>query len=117
MLAPAIQYSGGRIDARSVFEWLMDGRYILWVVHTENPAPVAALVTRVANYPRKSLLAVDLCSGIDLAEWVEEADRTLRIYARHSGLAGIELAGRPGWTRALRNLGWQQFGVLVETDV
>lgn len=115
MLVPAIQYSGGRIDARSVFEWLMDGRYILWVVHTEDFSPKAALVTRVAHYPRKSLLAVDLCGGTALEEWAAEADRTFRDYAHHLGLDGVELAGRAGWVRALRPLGWHQMGVLVDT--
>lgn len=117
MLVPAIQYSGGRIDARSVVEWLMDGRYILWVVHTENVAPVAALVTRVANYPRRAMLAVDLCGGSRLEEWTAEADRVFRDYARHLGLNGVELYGRQGWTRALRQLGWQQSAVMVETDL
>ncbi len=115
MLVPAIQYSGGRIDARSVFEWLTDGRYILWVVHTENPAPVAALVTRVARYPRKSILAVDLAGGTNLEGWAAEADRVFRDYARHLGLDGVELYGRKGWTRALRRLGWQQVAVMADT--
>ena len=115
MLVPAIQYSGGRIDARSVVEWLMDGRYVLWVVHMETEPPVAALVTRVARYPRKSLLAVDLCGGIGLNGWAAEADRVFRDYSRHLGLDGIELYGRQGWTRALRRLGWQQTAVMVDT--
>ncbi len=117
MLVPAIRYSGGRIDARSVVEWLMDGRYILWIAHTEDLQPRAALVTRVANYPRRSMLAVDLCGGSGLEEWAAEADRVFREYSRHLGLSGIELAGRIAWTRALKKLGWQQFSALVSTDV
>lgn len=115
MLVPAIQYSGGRIDARSVFEWLMDGRYTLWIAHTEDFSPKAALVTRVARYPRKSLLAVDLAGGSNLNDWAAEADRVLRDYARHLGLDGVELYGRQGWTRALRRLGWQQVAVMADT--
>ncbi len=115
MLVPAIQYSGGRIDARSVIEWLMDGRYILWVVHTENSPPKAALVTRVARYPRRAMLAVDLCGGSGLEDWAAEADRVLRTFSRQSGLDGVELYGRQGWTRVLRRLGWQQTAVMVDT--
>ena len=115
MLVPAIRYSGGRIDARSVIEWLMDGRYILWVVHTENSPPKAALVTRVARYPRRAMLAVDLCGGSGLEDWAAEADRVLRTFSRQSGLDGVELYGRQGWTRALRRLGWQQTAVMVDT--
>lgn len=115
MLVPAIQYSGGRIDARSVIEWLMDGRYILWVVHTENSLPKAALVTRIARYPRRAMLAVDLCGGSGLEDWAAEADRVLRTFSRQSGLDGVELYGRQGWTRALRRLGWQQTAVMVDT--
>ncbi len=115
ILLPAIAESQGRIDAGSVFEWLTDGRYLLWVAHQDDLAIVAAFVTRETRYPRKSLLTIDLCGGKDLGGWLDEADRVFRLHSREAGLDGIELFGRSGWSRALKRLGWRQTGVMVET--
>lgn len=117
MLAPAVEVSGGRLTMRSVLEWLLDGRYLLWIAHTDDRVPQAAFVTREARYPNKSLLTIDLCGGSNLEDWMSEADRVFRAHSRQSGLSGIELYGRTGWARALRRLGWRQSVVLVETDV
>lgn len=116
MLAPAVRLSRGRITTKSVLEWLVDGRYLLWIAHLDDRTPVAAFVTREARYPGKSMLTIDLCGGNNLEGWLDEADRVFRAHSRQSGLSGVELYGRPGWARALRRLGWQQSAVLVETD-
>jgi hypothetical protein len=116
LLAPAIRYSAGRIDMRSTFEWLMDERYQLWVVHGEDKVVIAALVTREAWYPRRGMLTVDLCGGSNLVEWASDATRVLRNYARDAGLEGVELFGRRGWARALKPYGWTGEVVLVEVN-
>lgn len=116
LLQPAIEYSGGRIDMRSVFEWLTDGRYLLWVAYQDVARIKAAFVTRVATYPRRKILAVDLAGGSNLNGWLEEVDKTFRAFSRQSGLSGVELYGRPGWARALRQFGWRQSAAMVDTE-
>ena len=117
LLSPAIGFSGGRIDMASVFDWLTDGRYILWVTYPEDRVIRAAFVTREAHYPCRKMLCVDIAGGSNMAGWMSEADATFRAYARDAGLDGVELYGRPGWTRALKNLGWTGGTVLLETDI
>ena len=117
MLAPAVQLSNSRIDMASVFEWLQDRRYVLWVAIEDHHSIRASFVTREARYPKKSMLCIDIAGGSDMAEWVSEADRVFRAYARAAGLDGIELYGRAGWTRALKNLGWTGGTVLLETNL
>lgn len=116
LLAPAIERSEGRISSKSVVQWLLDGRYVLWLAH-EDETVSAALVTRIARYPCKNMLTVDLCGGRQLNGWLDEADRVFRAFSRESGLDGVELYGRTGWARALKRLNWRQSAVLVETDV
>jgi hypothetical protein len=124
LLAPAIGFSGGRISMSSVFDWLADRRYILWLMYKSSKTYNldgqnvirAAFVTRESHYPCRSMLTIDIAGGSDMAEWVEEADRVFRSYARAAGLDGIELYGRSGWTRALKNLGWTGGTVLLETS-
>ena len=100
----------------SVFQWLMDQKYVLWVAYQSVENPRAAFVTREAHYPCRKMLTIDICGGSDMAGWVSEADRVFRAYARDAGLDGIEIYGRAGWARALKNLGWTGGTVLVETD-
>lgn len=115
LLKPALAYSGGRIDAGSVFEWLADGRYLLWVAHEDDLVIRAAFVTRETHYPRRKVLTIDLCGGIGMQGWLDEADRVFRLHSREVGLEGVELFGRVAWSRALKRLGWRSSCVMVET--
>ena len=100
----------------SVFDWLADRRYILWLAYQDGRIG-AAFVTREAHYPCRKMLCIDICGGSDMAGWVNSADATFRAYAKAAGLDGIELYGRAGWTRALKNLGWTGGTVLLETNL
>jgi len=101
----------------SVFQWLTDRRYLLWVAY-ENPAKIgAAFVTREAHYPCRKMLTIDICGGSEMQSWVSEADRVFKSSARDAGLDGVELYGRAGWVRALKNLGWIGGTVLLETSI
>jgi hypothetical protein len=115
LLAPAIGFSNGRISLSSVFDWLADRRYLLWLAYS-NGRIGAAFVTREAHYPCRKMLTIDIAGGSDMQSWVTEADQVFRAYAAAAGLDGVELYGRPGWTRALKNLGWTGGTVLLETD-
>ena len=117
LLAPAIELSGGRIDAESVQAWLDDGRYLLWVAHQDDLDIAAAFVTREAQYPRKRVLTIDICGGRSLEGWLEEADRVFRSHSRAAGLDGVELVGRTGWARALRQLGWRHSAAICDVDL
>lgn len=116
LLAPAVALSNGRISLSSIFDWLTDSRYILWLAY-ENPTEIrAAFVTREAHYPCRKMLTIDIAGGSEMHGWVSEADRVFRAYARDAGLDGVEIYGRAGWVRALKPLGWTGGTVLVETD-
>ena len=108
-----------------MFDWLADQRYILWLMYEsyetynsdEQNQIAAAFITREAHYPCRKMLTIDICGGSEMQSWVTEADRVFRAYAKAVGLDGIELYGRAGWTRALKNLGWTGGTVLLETNV
>lgn len=116
LLAPAVEYSNGRISMSSLLDWLLDQRYLLWVTYDTDRKIAAAFITREARYPCRKMLTIDICGGSEMRFWASEADKTFRAYAEAAGLDGVELYGRSGWTRALKNLGWTSGTVLLETD-
>lgn len=117
LLEKALPYTEGRLDLAAVREQLEQRRYLLWVAYPEDKTVRAAFVTRVASYPRRALLSVDLCGGGGLAHWGAKATEVFRAFAMASGLDGVELYGRAGWQRALRRYGWNSSMVLCELNV
>jgi hypothetical protein len=113
LLAPALLYSGGRIDADALYEGLILRRYLLWVVMDDDVIQ-AAFATRTAAYPRRRMLAVDCAGGSRMREWLDLVQQTFRNYARDTDCDGVEMYGRPGWERALSRYGWKRTMVIME---
>ncbi len=116
LLAPAMEYAGGRIDMDSVHEWLLDRRYLLWVTYAEDKIIRAAFVTREARYPRRNMLVIDICGGTHMRRWAAEGTRVFTSFARDVGLDGVEMCGRAGWTRSLRPYGWSDGLVILDIN-
>jgi len=115
LLVLATAYSGGRMTVEDLRERMLDGRYLLWVAH-DGEAIRAAFATRTAVYPRRKVLAVECAGGKGMCEWIELVQQTFRNFARDSGLDGVEMYGRPGWTRVLSRYGWKRAMVVMEVD-
>jgi len=117
LLAPAVKQSGGRVTMRTLYEGLTEHRYLLWVAYDQNEVTHAAFVTRHAQYPARKMLTVDCAGGTEMDGWLEAAQAAFRSYARDMGLSGVEMHGRPGWTRALKKFGWTFTAVTMEAKV
>lgn len=117
LLAPAVEVTSGRIGMESVFIRLQSGVYLLWVAHQDDLDIKAAFLTREAQYPDKKVLTIECAGGTQMHGWLEEASKVFRAHSRAAGLTGVELYGRPGWTRALKSLGWRQSVVVCEIDM
>lgn len=113
----AMAMTGGRTRMGDMYRQLKNGQLILWVVRNDREPVVAALTTRVAQYPAKRMLVVDACGGSRMDEWLQTVIDTLMAFASASGLKGMEMYGRPGWQRVLARHGWRAPLVLCEIDV
>ena len=82
------------LQSRAMQLWLMRGG--------QGVAVRGALVTEIANYPRKKTAILRLFAA---DEGLRAAWRPLlavvETWARAQGCDGIEVFGRPGWTRIL----------------
>ena len=117
LLEPAIVATKGRTDMATAFRQLGEGATILWVAYDDiEQVAVAAFITRVAQYPLKRMLVVDACGGTRMGEWLDTVVGVFESFAADSGLDGVEMYGRPGWTRALRPYGWGTTLVLCESN-
>lgn len=112
LLEPAIDLTGGRMSARTVFSGLALAQYQLWLLRNETI--LAAGVTEFRGYPTGlRTLAVLLIGGNDMRDWVHLWS-DVEAWAKRQGCTKIEISGRRGWSRML---GWKETTIDMEKDL
>jgi len=106
-ITKAAEIAGGRFDAASIFRGLMEKEYSLWVVvDEESDEFVAAMTTRITDYPTGRGMAIDWIGGKRMSEWLDEFSSVMDQYAKDNGCKFIEGMGRHGWIRELKKYGY-----------
>jgi len=107
-LEPALEYGGNTHDYVHIVNGILNGTLQLWP--TEN----SAIVTEVHTYPNKKFLHIFLAGG-DLEE-IKGLHSSVVHFAKATGCTGLSLNGRPGWIKALADLGFGQNGLRYVTQ-
>lgn len=95
----ALEYSSGTHTGDDVLGAIKAGRMQFW------PAPRAAVVTEILDFPRKRLLHVFLAGG-EMASVIEMLP-SVEEFARANRCDGLTIAGRPGWQRIMKRHGFE----------
>lgn len=106
MLLRAVNATQGVYDIDSVERGLATGEFVLWLV-LDGTKPVAALTTRICQYPTARGLAIDWLGGDRMREWLPMVQETMEQYARENNCTHLEGYGREAWGRWLRKYGWK----------
>ena len=100
MIEAALRYAAETYAYEDVVNAVQTGEMFFW------PAQESFLVTEVAQFPRKRTLHIFLAGG-KLSE-VKSMDESLVAYATYLDCDSISLSGRPGWEKALGDLGYKK---------
>lgn len=109
LICNALAYTEGTHTFDDIVNMIMTNRVLWW------PLPNSFLITEILHYPRKKYLHVFLAGG-DLTE-IKSMNDELKRAAKLAGCAGVSLAGRRGWVKALKDIGWQESTVTVLTTI
>lgn len=105
----ALAHSGGTHTYQDVVESLMSGRMQLW------PAERGCAITEIVVYPQKKVLHVFLAAG-EMDQLFAMIDSAAD-WGRTQGCTAMTLAGRLGWQRAMKPLGWEAKMVVMEKGI
>lgn len=108
MIEDALSHSDGEMTAFDVRRFLDSGDMQLWVAKVGGKV-IAAALTEIKNYPRLSVLLVHILKGDGFDDWYEPGMRMFDSYRREMGCAFIEMHGREGWMRKLKD--WRLYSV------
>lgn len=109
-LEKSVPHSGGRYTLEDMYKQLLSGEQHLWLVSDKPGQTVAAFTTRVLTYPSLKVLSCQFCGGLNrMDEWIDAVDDILNRFAADAGCTAIEMTGRPGWTRKLPELWFEEY--------
>ena len=78
----------------------------LWVKISKEVE--GAFVTKISKYPQKNILCVLLLAGKNFSRWTDEADVLLNAFGKENKCEYVELFGRKGWGKVLKDLNYEE---------
>ena len=105
-LAPAIALAEGRHTLATTLERVQSGKMVGYVA-LSDAKPIMACIAQVALYPAEKWLQVPFCGGRDMRFWLEPLVDEIDSLAYNQHCVGVEISGRGGWARVLRQFGYR----------
>ena len=108
VLKKSVFTAKGKYEVDDVLDCILKDELVLWVViDTADDEVVAAITTRLIEYPQGNAMAMDWIGGSRMREWLPIAMKTLSKFSKENGCSHLEGYGRKAWSRWLQPYGWE----------
>ncbi len=114
-LNTALEYSLGEYSITDIKNACISKNMQLWVKLGKETK--GAFVTKIAKYPQKNLLIVILLGGDEFQEWRDEADALLNAFGKQNNCEYVELFGRKGWGKMLKDIDYKEVTRLFAKEI
>jgi len=114
-LNTALEYSLGEYSIDDIKNACISKNMQLWVKVGKQAK--GAFVTKIAKYPQKNLLIVILLGGDEFQEWRDEADALLNAFGKQHNCEYVELFGRKGWGKMLKDIDYKEVTRLFAKEI
>lgn len=113
-VASALKYSNGRYRLVDVFAALIKQDMQLWVAGNEDGSVKVCAITEVIDYPSMRVANFFLVAGEEREGWLHHLE-SVEEWAREKGCVKLELRGRKGWEKVLKD--WNMSQIILEKDL
>jgi hypothetical protein len=108
VLEKSAKTTDGKFEVNDILVRLVNDTMVLWVViDDETNQVIAAITTRIIDYPRFKALAMDWIGGSRMNEWLPVAMEKIKEHAKLNDCKHLEGYGRKAWGRWLRKYNWK----------
>lgn len=115
-IRPAFERLSHRKDEAMLYSDIVGERKRLWVV-AEGDKVRGFGVTHVYDDELRRVMAIEYAGGKDVAGQYSIVVEKLEEYAKDMGCQTVEIYGRRGWERALKNDGYAEKAIVLEKDI
>ena len=118
VLERSVATAEGKYKVDDILDCILKDELVLWVVlDTTDDEVVAAITTRLIEYPQGNAMAMDLRCGTRMKEWLPIAHKTLENHAKDNHCKYLEGYGRKAWGRWLGKYGWNPDYIAWKMDL
>ena len=114
-LNAALKFGLGEYSITDIKKSCISKNMQLWVKVGKKAK--GAFVTKIAKYPQKNLLCVILLGGDEFQEWRDEADALLNAFGKQHNCEYVELFGRKGWGKMLKDIDYKEVTRLFAKEI
>ena len=108
-LQAALDFGRNTHSFIDVAEGVISGKMQLWA------AEKGCIVTEIIVYPNKKVLHFFLGGG--KLEQITDMESDIMKWAKSQGCNEMSVAGRRGWKKALKNLGWEEKIIILHKEI
>lgn len=105
VLKKSVDTATGKVKLIDVLHGILNDTYVLWVVF-DGEEVIAAITTRIIQYPQRRSMALDWVGGSKMKEWQDMAIEKITDFAVSNDCQHLEGYGRKAWGRALKKHGF-----------
>lgn len=105
-LNAALEYGLGEYSIGDIKKACIQRDMQLWVKMGKEVE--GAFVTKISQYPQKNILCILLLGGNEFMKWRDEADALLNAFGKENNCEYVELFGRKGWGKMLKDLNYKE---------
>ena len=106
-LIAALKYGLGEYSIEDIKKSCKSKNMQLWV-NFDKEGVQGAFITKVSMYPQKNILCVLLLGGNEFMKWRDEADALLNAFGKEKNCEYVELFGRKGWGKMLKDINYEE---------
>ena len=108
----------GRFEKIDLVNDILSGKATLWVIMDEEDDNklYGIIFTEWSYYPRKKMLSISFAAGDKLDSWIEESLKVLENWAVDNDCDAMEITGRKGWVKKLKDYDWKQEFIIVKKE-
>jgi hypothetical protein len=106
-LIAALEYGLGEYSIEDIKKSCKSKNMQLWV-NFDREGVQGAFITKVSVYPQKNILCVLLLGGNEFMKWRDEADALLNAFGKEKNCEYVELFGRKGWGKVLKDINYEE---------
>ena len=113
-LGRAVERSNGRWNIESLYAAIASEHQHLWLAFDKDNQIDGAGTTEFVDYPCKRMLAVQFLGGSKFNDWCWDMMNRFNSWATDNGCQGIEVTGRAGFGKWLKQDGYQRAYTVYE---
>jgi hypothetical protein len=116
LLNKAVSLSNHKLNIDDLKQHCDAGAYLCWAVIDDGQI-IAAVTSRIIDYPQSKALSMDFVGGSRMREWLPLAVAELKKHAKRNECSSFEAYGRRAWEKWLKPYGWMPTEMTYEMDL